>query len=436
MKDWAEAVWLWSPVAGAAISAVALVMTVVNVRILRRPGAAPLGCASAPGASAAVASGAERTTVTVCIPARNEEANLAAAAHCALASSGVDLRVLVYDDESTDRTQAVLRALVAEDARVRGVLTRPLPTGWNGKQWACQRMGEAADSEWLFFTDADVRLEPACLAAAVAEARALNAALLSTVPRQETGTLAERLVVPLIHWMLLSWLPMPRMRCTNDPATSAGCGQFLLVQREAWHRAGGHAAFRGSMHDGIKLPRAVRRVGLHTDLFDGTALVSCRMYRGAAEVWRGFTKNAYEGLGSPVVLAVFTLLEGLCLLPWIWLAWAVARAALGVPLPDAAPSGGVDGVLGASDGAASTTWTLPQATPVALAAVVMQLVQRALLAARFRQSWVGAFLHPAGLVALLSIQWWSAWLHGSGARAWRGRGYGRGVPPGAAATGS
>jgi hypothetical protein len=398
VTTWAEVLWLWSPAAGAAVSAVALVMTVVNLRLLRRPTAAPAHDT--------------RASVAVCIPARNEEANLGAAVGSALASRGVELEVLVYDDESTDRTPALLRELVADDPRVRAVPTRPLPAGWNGKQWACQRMGEAARAEWLLFTDADVRLEPGCLAAALDEARALQAVLLSTVPRQETGSLAERLVVPLIHWMLLSWLPMPRMRRTNDPATSAGCGQFLLVRADAWRRAGGHAAFRASMHDGIMLPRALRRAGLHTDLFDGTALVRCRMYRGAREVWRGFTKNAYEGLGSPVVLVVFSLLEGLTLLPWMWLAWAAAVAV--------AQGGGA----------------LPQATPIAVAAIAMQWLQRALLARRFRQPWSGALLHPAGLAALLAIQWWSAWLHARGARAWRGRGYGRAVPPGATTAGS
>jgi glycosyltransferase involved in cell wall biosynthesis len=245
----------------------------------------------------------------VCIPARNEERNLDAAVGGALASDGVDVEVLAYDDQSTDRTPAILSALVARDARVRAVPTVALPDGWNGKQWGCQRMGEAATGEWILFTDADVRLAPDCLARAVDEAGRLRAALLSTVPAQETGTWMERMVVPLIHWMLFSWLPMPRMRTTDDPATSAGCGQFLLVRREAWVRAGGHAAFRDSMHDGIKLPRNVRRAGLHTDLYDGSESVRCRMYRGAAQTWRGFTKNAYEGLGSPAVLAVFTLLE-------------------------------------------------------------------------------------------------------------------------------
>jgi glycosyltransferase involved in cell wall biosynthesis len=363
---------------------VALVMTAVNLGICRR--ARPLG-------EALAAQGGARPRVSVCIPARNEERNLEAAVSGALANEGVDVEVLAYDDQSADRTPAILAALVARDARVRAVPTVPLPDGWNGKQWGCQRMGEAATGEWLLFTDADVRLSPDCLARAVDEAGRLRAALVSTVPAQETGSWMERMVVPLIHWMLFSWLPMPRMRTTDDPATSAGCGQFLLVTRDAWVRAGGHAAFRASMHDGIKLPRNVRRAGLHTDLYDGTESVRCRMYRGAAETWRGFTKNAYEGLGSPAVLAVFTLLEaGGILLPWLWVPW----------------------VLLAGD---------VQPGPMALAcsAIAMQLVQRAILAWRFRQPWQCVAFHPVSIALLLAIQWRSWWLHLTGRRAWRGR---------------
>jgi hypothetical protein len=376
-----HAAWTWSPAFSALASSIAATMTVINLGVYRR--AAPLG----------VQGQGARPTVSVCVPARNEERNIEAIVRCALANQAVDVEVLVYDDQSTDGTPGILESLRREDARVRAVPTQPLPEGWNGKQWGCERMGRAARTEWLLFTDADVRLAPDCLGRAVAEARRLDAALLSTIPREETGSPLERLVVPLIHWMLFSWLPMPRMRTTNDPATSAGCGQFLLVRSDAWEAAGGHAAFRDSMHDGIKLPRNVRRAGFHTDLYDGGESVSCRMYRNAGETWRGFTKNAYEGLGSPVVLAVFTLLEAAgILLPWIWLPIAIARGE--TPLGP---------------------------TVLASFAVAAQLFQRTILARRFAQPWECVALHPVTIALLLAIQWRSWWLHLTKRRAWRGR---------------
>ena len=388
-SSWWMAALVWLPAFSAFVSFVALMMTRVNLGVYGRAEPRPAESASVDASDAT-------PVLTICIPARNEERNVEAVVRGALANAGVPLEVLVYDDQSTDRTPTILAALRGEDARVRAVTTEPLPAGWNGKQWGCERMGQAARGQWLLFTDADVRFTPDCFARALAEAARLDAALLSTIPREETGTFLERLVVPMIHWMLFSWLPMPRMRATNDPATSAGCGQFLLVRRDAWLAAGGHAAFRDSMHDGIKLPRNVRRAGFHTDLYDGSDTVSCRMYRSAGETWRGFTKNAYEGLGSPVVLVVFTVLEAFgILLPWIWLpVMLVVQGTESMP-------------------------TVP--TGLASFAIGTQVAQRRLLAKRFSQPWECWVLHPVTIVLLLAIQWRSWWLHLTKRRAWRGR---------------
>lgn len=331
--------------------------------------------------------------VSVCIPARNEEANIEACVRSVLANVDVAVEVLVYDDQSTDATPAILARLVAEDARVRVVPTQPLPQGWNGKQWGCERMGQAARGQWVLFTDADVRFEHDCVARTMARAESLGADLLSTAPRQVTGSWAEHAVIPLISFVLLSYLPMARMRATTSPAASGACGQFILARRDAWLASGGHAAFRASMHDGIKMPRAFRRAGFRTDLFDGTDLVQCRMYRGFGQVWRGFAKNAYEGLGSPVLLLFVTLLHGCAvLLPWLTLALGLAGVAMATWVP----------------------W-------VAALTIVAGFAQRIVLARRFAHAWASVALHPVGILMLTVIQWHSLWLHLTGRRAWKGR---------------
>jgi hypothetical protein len=243
------------------------------------------------------------------------------------------------------------------------------------------------------FTDADVRFAPDCVARTLATARRLDVALLSTVPKQTTGTLAEATIIPLIHFMLLSYLPMGRMRSTLDPASSAGCGQFLFVRNDAYRAAGGHAAFKASMHDGIKMPRALRAAGFRTDLFDGTALVACRMYRGFGQCWRGFAKNAFEGLGSVALLVFVTALHLIGhLLPWGVLGWI------------------------AIGGEATRTQVL-----LALVAIAAALVQRLVFAVRFEQSILGALLHPVGVAIMTAVQWYSFYLALRGRRSWKGR---------------
>ncbi|MDX2116072.1 MAG: glycosyltransferase family 2 protein [Planctomycetota bacterium] len=371
------------------IAAAALVMTLVNLGYYR-------GTKPSPRRPAVRGDTGHDVTVAVCIPARNEETNIEACVRSALDSDHPRVEALVYDDQSTDRTPEILAALTQSDPRVIRADTRPLPAGWVGKQWACERLGCAAldrGADWLLFTDADVRFDRAVIPAALDAARRLDADLISTFPRQITGSLAERLIVPLIHFILFSYLPMGQMRGSNSPAASAGCGQFLFVSRRAYEACGGHAAWPDSMHDGIRMPRAVRSAGLHSDLFDARDLVRCRMYRGLAQTWRGFAKNAYEGLGSLPLLIFLTALHivGHVLPPLLILLHLL--------------------------GARLTTPALILASVAALLA----LAQRLVLARHFSQSLIGALLHPLGVALMTAIQWHSFALHLSGKRQWRGR---------------
>ncbi|MFN7613800.1 MAG: glycosyltransferase family 2 protein, partial [Phycisphaerae bacterium] len=112
---------------GAFFAVFALVMTVWNLAQYRKP----------------IDDGRVISDlVSVCIPARNEEANIEACVRGILASTHSNVEVLVYDDQSTDRTPAILAKLAAEDSRVRIVPTKTLPDGWNGKQHACWRMAQ------------------------------------------------------------------------------------------------------------------------------------------------------------------------------------------------------------------------------------------------------------------------------------------------------
>ena len=378
-------------IAGAAISAQALAMAAWNLTRYR-----------VPRMGGAVSGGGP--LVSICIPARNEQANIEACVRGLLAQTHAHVEVLVYDDQSTDETPRILERLEREDPRVRRVATHALPQGWNGKQHACWRMAQAAKGEFFLFTDADVRFEPGAVARSLAaiaspDAKQRQKGLVSTFPRQITATLPEHLVVPMIFFILFSYLPFVRMQNSLDPSASAGCGQFLFVAREAYFAAGTHEAFRDSMHDGIKLPRLVRKAGFATDLFDATDVVSCRMYFGWRSTWRGFAKNAYEGLGSVGLLVFLTLMHLVGhVLPWVLVVIGLA------------------GVSTHAGGDVSRWWWL-----VALLACAIQVVQRGMLASRLQTSMLGAMLHPMGVLMMTAIQWHSFVLHLRGKRSWRGR---------------
>lgn len=352
----------------------------------------------APPRPAAAGTGAPPPTVSVLIPARNEADTIEAAVRAVLANRDVELELIVLDDASTDATAAIVAALAAEDGRVRLERAPPLPPGWSGKQHACHVLGGLARHELLVFVDADVRLAPDALGRMAAFLGPREAALASGVPHQETGSFFERLLIPLILVLLLGYLPMAGMRLSRLAGFGAGCGQLFIARRAAYRRAGGHAAIRASLHDGVTLPRAFRRAGFGTDLFDATDIATCRMYRGARQVWDGFSKNATEGMATPAALPVWTvLLAGGHVLPWLLLA---AGAAAGLPA----------GV------------TVPAALGVAAA-----LAQRLALALRFRQPLPEVLLHPVAILVLLALQW-TALIRAARGRAptWRGRAYPQG----------
>ena len=130
----------------------------------------------------------------------------------------------------------------------------------------------------------------------------------------------------MINTLLLGYLPMRFMRASRREGLGTAVGQVLRARAEAYRRAGGHGAVAHYMHDGLQLARLFRRQGLTTDLVDGTRLATCRMYDNPRALWRGFLKNATEGMAKPVALPIWTvLLAGGHLLPWLTLAIVTGR---------------------------------------------------------------------------------------------------------------
>ncbi|MGL6094720.1 MAG: glycosyltransferase family 2 protein [Fimbriiglobus sp.] len=349
------------------------------------------------------------------IPARNEARGIARCVESVLVSTDVELEVVVLDDHSADRTAEIVREIAAKDSRVRLEVAPPLPAGWCGKQHACFVLAGHARHDVFSFLDADVRLTPDALARMVGFLRSSGAGLVSGFPRQETGTFVERLVIPLINWILVCYLPIGRMRKSPDPAFRAGCGQWFTTTRDAYEKAGTHAAVRESLHDGVTLPRAYRRAGMLTDICDTTNLAVCRMYRSGSQVWFGLAKNAREGLGEwPLILVWTGLLFGGHVLPWVLLAVGL------IDFGFAAPFGRYYFPSPETESALRWAWVKPS---VAAMACGLSLLPRLHAAYRFRASWLGAVQHPFGVSLLLAIQWYATVRHllGLPAVGWKGR---------------
>ena len=318
-----------------------------------------------------------------------------------------------------------MKSYADRDPRVRLGTAPELPEGWCGKQHACHALARLARYDTFAFLDADVRLAPDALARLEQFRRDTRADLVSGFPRQVTVTLLEKLLLPLINWLIVCYLPVRTMRKSRIAGFGTGCGQWFLTTRAAYTKSGGHAAIRASLHDGVKLPRAYRAAGLRTDICDATELATCRMYHNAGQVWYGLAKNAREGLGGPVGIYVWTvLLIGGHVLP-LFLAVGCLPGLLFEGFDDYYFPGPETAARHAANRA-----TLA----VSLAACALSLLPRMLAAARFRQSWLGASLHPVGISLLLAVQWYAALRNWFGRPVgWKGRAHPSVAPPAPAA---
>lgn len=268
----------------------------------------------------------QQPKLSILIPARNEAAVIGRTVRALLAQSYPNFELLILDDQSTDGTGAVAAQAAAGDVRVHIMPGTPLPSGWLGKNWACHQLSQAATGNLLLFADADVQWQPEAVAALLALAEAQQADLLTIWPSQQTESWGERLVVPLMAFAILSYLPILPVHYNNWPAFAAANGQCLLFRRVAYAQIGGHTAVRSNVIEDVALAQQIKTSKLRLRLADGNRLIGCRMYQNWPEVKAGFAKNILAGHGNSVpFLLLSTLFHWLVFLfPWLWFAATLA----------------------------------------------------------------------------------------------------------------
>ncbi len=313
--------------AGAGLATVISAHTAVNAALLRRP--------------RRVATAANER-VGLLIPARNEQEHIRPCLEAALAQTGLlDFEIVVLDDGSTDATATVVQRFVEEHTTSpSGIQLRlidggdaPLPDGWLGKPWACERLRRAVNADVVVFVDADVRLEPHALASSIALLRGSGLDLVSPYPRQIAITFGERIVQPLLQWLWLSFLPLRLAERTRPNSMAAANGQFLVTDSNALERAGGFAAVRGEVLDDVALVRAFKRTGGRGVVVDGTDLATCRMYTDWSALRVGYTKNLWAATGSvPGAVGLGSMLALAYLVPPVAAIGLLGRSACRVGL--------------------------------------------------------------------------------------------------------
>ncbi len=246
------------------------------------------------------------SSVTVVIPARNEEEHLGECLEALLQQHFEGkLHIVVVDDNSTDATGTIAHALAAKDVRLRVLHGKPLPQGWSGKMWAVSQglaQSEALQADFVLLTDADILHGTTHLAALVHAAQKGNYDLVSEMVRLRTESRAECATVPAFVFFFSMLYPF---LAVSDPQRSiaAAAGGTMLVSRAALDRIGGVSRICGALIDDVALAREIKRGSHRIWLGHAESALSLRRYPHLRDVWQMVARTAYVQLRrSPLVL--------------------------------------------------------------------------------------------------------------------------------------
>lgn len=336
-------------------------------------------------------------TVSVLIPARNEEAHLPVCLDAILTEERATiLEILVYDDHSIDRTLAIIQSYAAQYPLLKLVPASALPPGWCGKNYACAQLAKAAQGKWLLFLDADARLGANAINCMLAEAEARQLTFLSCWPQFEMERIVEKFLMPMLNFVVFSLYPSllalaqkPELR--RNPGLGLAHGACMLFERASYEAFGGHEQVKDQIFEDTRIAQLWRARGRNGLCLDGQGIVRLRMYSSGREIWRGFQKNFYPAFAHETSFWLFLLAHlVLFLSPFVLALFSWHRLLLL---------------------AASFVW-----------------LTRVVLALRFRHSLLSTLFHPLAEAVLLCLgisSWWQ-YRTGQGV-AWKGRVYPRGA---------
>jgi len=294
---------------GLAILAVLawVLVSLTHLRVVLNLGMLPLNSSS------------DLPSLSVLVPACNEEKTLAAALRSLLAVDYPNLEIVLVNDRSTDATGDLMESLAAGDGRVRVVHVQELPAGWLGKTHALQLASRAALGDWLLFTDADVHFEPGSLRRAVSMALDRQVDHLCLGPKMVCVTFWEKIFVALF---CTAFFFRYRPDLAEKPGPShVGVGAFNLVRASVYRELGGHSTLALQVLDDMELGRLIKSRGFRQCFAGAGTAVRVRWAEGLRGQVQVLEKNAYGGLGYsiPFALGAAAITLAGCLAP-LWLA--------------------------------------------------------------------------------------------------------------------
>jgi len=263
----------------------------------------------------------KKLSISVLIPARNEEERIGKLLESLSNQTYPIAEINILNDHSTDKTVEVVNSFKSKINNLRLIDGKELPTGWLGKNWACQQLAENTKGDFLLFLDADVYLENDAVKSLATILSKNKLDMLSVFPTQKIGSIGEWLVVPLMNWILLSLLPLRQVFVSKNKSFVAANGQTILINKSVYGKIGGHSAVKDDPVEDMGIARAIKRNNFKMMTLLGDKQIFCSMYKDFSSAVEGYKKNFYPGFKmNPILfLSMVAILFTIVLLPLVGL---------------------------------------------------------------------------------------------------------------------
>jgi len=228
--------------------------------------------------------------VSILIPVKNEESTILNLLNSIKEQEYATLEVLILDDNSSDNTFKICENFCTYDTRFSITRGRKLEDGWVDKNFACHQLAGAAKGKYLLFLDSHTIIQNGLISNSVHRIKQGKMALLSLFPNQIMVNLGERLVVPLMNFLLLNSLPLRLVRLVNNPLFSAASSQFMLFESSSYHVHHWHAQVKDKTLMDVEIMKLVKAYQYKAETLLANGFAVCRMYKGFSEALNDFSK--------------------------------------------------------------------------------------------------------------------------------------------------
>ena len=262
-------------------------------------------------------------SVSIVIPARNEERNLQHALQSVLALEYPGLEIMVVNDRSTDGTGRILAHMAKGDPRLTVLTSESLPPGWLGKPYVLHTGAQRAQGECILFTDADIVFHPLALRNAMHHLQTHELDHVTVMPEVTMPGLFLK-IFSATFGILLFMIFQPWKARNPRSRQYMGIGAFNVIRTSAYRALGGHQAIALRPDDDLKFGKLVKHGGYRQDVMNGKGMVAVEWYRSVPELIDGLMKNMFAGMDYRVSLVIVATVVSLLLHLWPWIGMCVA----------------------------------------------------------------------------------------------------------------